>query len=174
VVSMLLVRIFRDVRPHVVVTYDELGGYGHPDHVAAHRAAVEAFSAAADPARFPEEGQEPWQAQKLYYTVWSRSDITTFNERIRESGREEPFDQEFIDTYAVPDEQITTRLDVRPYLKQKMEALRLHRTQVAEDGFWFTLPTDVWELAFGQEQFRRVRSLVAAPDREDDLFAGLR
>jgi mycothiol conjugate amidase Mca len=173
-VANRLVRVLREVRPQVIVTYDERGGYGHPDHIATHRATVAAFDAAADPARFPEQGLEPWQALKLYYAVWSRTDMRTFNKMLVDSGVAEPFDEEFLETYAVPDEMVTTKLDVSAYVKQKMDALRLHRTQVAEDDFWFTLPPELQDRAFSQEQYQRARSVVAAPDFEDDLFAGLR
>ncbi len=70
-----VVQVIREVRPHVVVTYNTTGGYGHPDHIAAHLATVAAFDAAADPQRFPNQGLPPWQPLKLYYTAFPYSAI---------------------------------------------------------------------------------------------------
>ena len=67
-----LVEVVRREKPQVIVTYNESGGYGHPDHIMAHRVTVAAFDQAADPARYPDLGLPPWQVSKLYYTVWPR------------------------------------------------------------------------------------------------------
>jgi mycothiol conjugate amidase Mca len=171
-----LVRIIRETRPQVIVTYDERGNYGHPDHIAAHRAAVAAFDAAGDPARFPTPDLAPWQPQKLYYTAFPRGDLLRFREIARERGvaAEEEAAETDLESYTVPDELVTTRVDVRPWVGRKIEAMRVHRTQIPEDSFLLNVPEDLLEMVWGGESFIRARSLVEAPDAEDDLFAGLR
>src|SRR5205823_11224730 len=82
-----VVRVIREEHPQVVVTYDERGGYGHPDHIRAHQVAVAAFEAAADSDRFPSAG-EAWASAKLYYSVVPRSALSRFAERLREAGIE--------------------------------------------------------------------------------------
>lgn len=167
-----LVAIIRETRPDVVVSYDEKGGYGHPDHIAAHRVTLAAVEAAGDPERYPEAGP-PWRVAKLYDATWARSDMLRFNEMIREAGQEVPFGDEFIATYGVPDEAITTRVDVRPYIPAKRRALKEHRTQIPEDDPFFSSPDGLFSEAMGTETFARRFSAVPVPEREDDLFAGL-
>jgi N-acetyl-1-D-myo-inositol-2-amino-2-deoxy-alpha-D-glucopyranoside deacetylase len=171
-----IVQVLREVRPQVVVTYNERGGYGHPDHIAAHRATVAAFDAAADPRRFPEQGLPPWQPLKLYYTAIPRSAIERMRAMARERGLPMPWDRADFDltTITTPDEQITTRVDIRDYLGQKREALLMHRTQIGAEHPLLAIPAEVARDVMGNETFQRVRAHVAAPEREDDLFAGLR
>lgn len=168
-------RLLRQCRPHVVVTYDERGSYGHPDHIAAHRTTLAAVAAAADPTRFPEQELPAWEVAKLYYTVLPRSRLQRLSEALRQRGIAPPFGSEERDPadFTVPDEQVTTYVDVRAYLSQKRAALTAHRTQVGIDHFLLTLPEDVLAEAFGSETFQRVQSRVEAPEREDSLFAGL-
>jgi len=169
-----VVAVIRRVKPEVVVTYDPRGSYGHPDHIAAHKATVAAFDAAADPARYPEQGLAPWQAKKLYYTALSLSGLVRMGEVMRERGVPIPFGEDFDPaSIAVPDEQITTRVDVGDYMEQKRAALRVHKTQIAEDHFTAMLPDDMLRGMLGTETFIRAKSLVDAPLPEDDLFAGL-
>lgn len=175
-VTARLVRLIRQTHPQVIVTYDERGNYGHPDHIAAHRAAVAAFDASGDPARFPTSGLSPWQPQKLYYTAFPRGDLLRFREIARERGMptDEEESEDDLEAYTVPDEKITTRVDVRPWVGRKVAAMRAHRTQIPEDSFMLNMPDDLLELVWGTESFVRARSLVDAPEHEDDLFAGLR
>jgi mycothiol conjugate amidase Mca len=170
-----LVRLIRELRPQVLVTYDEKGGYGHPDHLMAHRITVEAFEAAADPDRFPEQGLAPWQPQKLYYTAFPRSELLLFHQFLLDAGWPSPFERDDLspDSMGTPDELVTTRIDVREHLQQKLEALRCHRTQFAADSFFFQMPEEINREGFGFEHFVRARSLVSAPVPEEDLFAGL-
>ncbi len=171
-----LVRIIRELRPQVVVTYDEKGGYGHPDHVMTHRVAVSAFEAAGDAARYPEAGLAPWRPSKLYYTALPRSELLRIHTFLKESGLPSPFDRDDLtpDSLGTPDERITTRVDVLVYLHQKREALLCHRTQIAADSFFLRMPEEVARQYWAREQFVRVRSLVPAPNPEQDLFAGIR
>ncbi len=172
-------RIIRQARPQVVVTYNPYGGYGHPDHIAAHHAAVAAFDMAADPACFPEqlaEGLAPWQAQKLYYTAIPRSGIQEMGEIMRERGIDGPFSREDVDLtdMTTPDDEITTRVDVGDYVAQKRAALQAHRTQIGAEHFMMLLPEDISRRILSAEMFVRARSLVEAPIPEDDLFSGIR
>ena len=174
-----VVELMRRVRPHVVVTYDARGGYGHPDHLAAHRATVAAFDAAGDPARYPEQGLAPWQPRKLYYTAFPRSGLLRMRDEVRSRGIALPFpgsDEEEFDpsSFTVPDDEITTRVDVEAYVAQKRAALQAHRTQIGAEHFTQLLPEDLAREMLGTESFTRVRSLVPAALPEDDLFAGLR
>lgn len=171
-----LVRIIRQERPHVIVTDNERGTYGHPDHIAAHRTTVAAFDAAGDPAQFQNADLDPWQPQKLYYTAFARSDFLRMGELLRERGTSwgDDEDAERMLKITVPDEAVTTRVDVVPYGARVREAMRAHRTQIAADDPWFSLPEDVAAEFLRTNSFTRVRSQVDAPRPEDDLFAGLR
>jgi N-acetyl-1-D-myo-inositol-2-amino-2-deoxy-alpha-D-glucopyranoside deacetylase len=173
-----LVRIIRRTRPEVVVTYDERGGYGHPDHIATHRTTLAAVDAAADPSQYQDDGLPAWQVQKLYYTAFPRSTFQRWREiwrelRPEESAQEQEDDFDF-ESFTVPDEVITTQVDVRDYLARIRAALLEHRTQIPADDAWMSVPDEMARDLMGDETFIRVRSLVPAPAREDDLFAGLR
>lgn len=170
-----LVRVIRDVRPQVVVTYDENGGYGHPDHIQAHRVAVGAFAAAGDSQRYPDTG-EPWTPSKLYQTALPRSVLLMAYEALKALGEEAPFGATSPDemNMGVPDEAITTVIDARDHLPAKIEAMRAYPTQISVDGHFFALSNDVGQGAFGVEQY----TLVAGPtpttgEPESDLFAGI-
>src|ERR671933_1906662 len=114
-----VVEVMREERPQVVVTYDERGGYGHPDHVRAHEVAVAAFEAAGDEHRFPTAGPA-WAPKKLYYTVFPRSGMSRFVERLRSAGIEVPFERQVEAAnaagedppFGVADELVTTTVDV--------------------------------------------------------------
>jgi mycothiol conjugate amidase Mca len=171
-----VVRLIRQVRPQVIVTYDERGGYGHPDHIAAHRATVAALAAAGDPDRFTDQSLPPWQPQKLYYIAFPRSTFLRLRDLARDRGLSSPFDDADFDPvdFTVPDEVVTTRVDVRDYLAQRRTAMLAHRTQIPPDHPLLTMPEDLTRELWGTEAFTRAQSLVPAPEKEDDLFAGLR
>jgi N-acetyl-1-D-myo-inositol-2-amino-2-deoxy-alpha-D-glucopyranoside deacetylase len=170
-----LVQVIRELCPHVVVTYDSNGGYGHPDHIQAHRVTVAAFDAASDPARFPAAGT-PWSPAKLYETALPVSTLRQAFEALRDLGEDAPFGVASPDElpFGVPDDQVTTDIDARPYLDAKISAMRAYPTQIAVDGHFFALSNDVGQGAFGLEHFRLIRG-TAAPvgARETDLFAGI-
>jgi len=173
-----LVAVVREMRPQVVVTYDENGGYGHPDHVQAHRVTVAAFDAAGDPGYAPELG-EPWQSSKLYWTAVPKSVLQAGIDHLRDSGETDFFGVESADDlpFGVPDETITTEVDARDHLDAKVAAMRAHKTQIAVDGPFFALSNGVGQKAFGREHYvlaRGERGPGTGPQgREDDLFAGL-
>src|SRR4051812_35423734 len=170
-----LVGIMREVRPQVVVTYNEFGGYGHPDHIQAHRVAVAAFDAAGEPGRFPEAGP-PWQPAKLYYTALPVSFLRMGFEALKEMGEEAPFGVTSPDelTFGDPDETVTTRIDARDYLEAKMDAMRAHRTQIEVDGPFFALSNNIGQRAFGLEHFRLIKGRPPTDGMvEEDLFVGI-
>jgi LmbE family N-acetylglucosaminyl deacetylase len=173
-VAARVVRLIRETRPDVIVTYDERGGYGHPDHIAVHRATVTAFDAAGDPARFPDPDLPPWQPRKLYYGTFSRSAFQRMRDLFEaEWSEEDARGSETGEDFTVPDEIITTRVDVRPYLLQKQAALRAHHTQIRADSPFLTISAERAADIMRDEEFIRVRSLAPAPIPEEDLFAGL-
>lgn len=171
-----LVRLVRRYRPRVLTSYDENGSYGHPDHIKAHQITVRAFDAAGDARAYPEAGPA-WQPKKLYYSGFSRGQFERMLRVAEELGiesewlRRRPSDET---PRGLPQERITTTLDVTPYLDRKRAAFRCHRSQIREDSFMLTAPEEFARRAMYDEVFIRVRSLVEAPTPEDDLFAGLR
>ncbi len=173
-----LVAIVREVRPQVVVTYDENGGYGHPDHIQAHRVAVAAFESAGDPAFAPELG-EAWRPGKLYWTAIPKSALQQGIEALKASGNENFFGVDSADDlpFGVPDEQITTEVDASEHLEAKVAAMRSHRTQIEVDGPFFALSNHVGQRAFGVEHYILARGERGPGDgrdgREADLFAGI-
>jgi N-acetyl-1-D-myo-inositol-2-amino-2-deoxy-alpha-D-glucopyranoside deacetylase len=170
-----LVKVIREVRPQVVVGYDENGGYGHPDHIQAHRVAIGAFEAAGDATRYPDAG-EPWTPTKYYEAVVPTSLLRQAFEALKELGEEAPFGATSADEmdFGVADDYVTTAVDAREFLDTKLEALRAYPTQVAVDGSFFALSNDVGQGAFGIEHFHLSRGDSATTDgRENDLFAGV-
>src|SRR3979490_2183195 len=171
-----VVQVIRAERPEVIVTYDERGGYGHPDHIRAHQVAVAAFEAAGDDSRFPAAGPA-WAPTRLYYSVVPRSAMLRFMERLREAGIEMPFSRPDSDTapeapeempFGVDDDQVTTTVDVSAYIEAKRAAIESHRTQMGPEQFFMKLPTELFVEAFGRETFQRVAG--SGPKPETDLF----
>jgi mycothiol S-conjugate amidase len=175
-----LVRLVREFRPHVITTYDENGGYPHPDHIMCHKISVEAFDAAADPERYPGTG-EPWQPLKLYYDRgFSRAKMTAFHEAMLAEGLESPFAEwikRWDETEADeprPDPVVTTRVECADYFPVRDRALLAHATQIDPQGWFFSIPMELQRRVWPTEDYQLVRSLVDGPTPEDDLFAGVR
>jgi mycothiol S-conjugate amidase len=174
-----LVALIREFKPHVVTTYDEDGGYPHPDHVMCHNVSLAAFDAAGDPDRYPEAG-EPWQPLKLYYHMgFSRARVVALHEWFLAAGLESPYAEwiEHWDPERDKGHRVTTRVDCADWFEVRDDALRAHATQVDPEGFWFRVPLDVQRKVWPTEDYELVRSLVdppAAGEVEDDLFAGVR
>ncbi|MEU4378891.1 mycothiol conjugate amidase Mca [Micromonospora echinofusca] len=171
-----LVRLIRQFRPHVVTTYDEEGGYPHPDHIMTHKVSVAAFEAAGDPERYPELG-EPWQPLKLYYDIgFSKGKIMALHEELLAAGLNSPYEEWIKRWEDRPDKgpRITTRVECADYFPVRDDALRAHATQIDPDGFWFQVPMELQRRAWPTEDFELVRSLVDSPLPESDLFAGVR
>lgn len=164
----------RRFRPQVVVTYDAVGGYGHPDHIQTHRVALLAVEAAQQKGLYPEAG-EPWRVQKLYYTAFPRSFFKKVAEAAKAAGMEPPFGVEDPDDvpFLTPDEWVTTTVDVRNAVRRKRAALLEHHSQIAPDWPMLAIPEDVNIEQFGTEAYQLVisRSVPSLP--ETDLFAGV-
>ncbi len=174
------VAVVREVRPQVVVTYDENGGYGHPDHIQAHRVAMAAVERAADPAHRPDLGGA-WDVAKVYWCCVPRSVLREGIEAMAALGEESPFAQlgEVDDIpFAVDDELVTAAVDGRAHAGAKDAAMRAHATQITVDGPFFALSNNLGQEVLGVEHYRLVRGERGpAGDGphgwEDDLFAGL-
>lgn len=174
-----LVKLMREFRPHVVTTYDESGGYPHPDHIMCHKISVAAFEAAGDPDQYPQAGA-PWQPLKLYYHMtFSRAKLIALHEAMLAAGRESPY-KEWLERWEDrPDvtERITTRVECSDYFPVRDDALRAHATQVDPDGMWFAVPLEIQQKVWPTEDYQLARSLVGETGQdglEDDLFAGVR
>ncbi|MEU4244430.1 mycothiol conjugate amidase Mca [Actinoplanes sp. NPDC026619] len=170
-----LVKLIREFRPHVMTTYDENGGYPHPDHIMCHKISVVAFEAAGDPEKYPELG-EPWQPMKLYYNSgWTRARMLALHEGMLAAGLESPY-TEWLEKWSDRDDRgdkITTRVECGEFFHIRDDALRAHATQVDPDGFWFRIPLELQQKVWPTEDFELVRSLVDSPVPESDLFAGI-
>ncbi|MHA6798481.1 mycothiol conjugate amidase Mca [Bounagaea algeriensis] len=172
-----LVRVVREFRPHVLITYDEKGGYPHPDHVRCHEVSVAAFDAAGDPERFPEAGQ-PWQPLKLYYSHgFSRRRMQLFHDALVQSGMHSPYGEwlsKWDESRPDPDARVTARVECAEHFETRDDALRAHATQIAPDSRWFAVPLEIQKELWPHEDYELVRSLVDTTVPEDDLFTGVR
>jgi len=171
-----LVRLIRSFRPHVMTTYDERGGYPHPDHIKCHEISVEAFAAAADPTRYPDAG-EPWQVSKLYYSHgFNRPKAVALHEAAERLGIESFFGERLKEWKPDPvwDARVSTKVPCAEYFEVRDRALLAHATQIDPDGFFFQIPLEVQKEVWPTEDFELVTSLVETTLPEDDLFAGLR
>lgn len=172
-----LASIIRSFRPDVVVGDDEHGTYGHPDHVKAYEVTTRALQLAADLGGLGVTGR-PWHVRKRYVHALPRSRLIAFHERMLAEGLPSPFGHESTPAelmpFGVPDEVVTTAIDVRPWLTRKRAALRAHGSQIGADSLFFNLPPDVAESVFGTEYFVRLFGPTDGEKVEEDLFAGLR
>lgn len=171
-----LVHLVRRFRPHVMTTYDENGGYPHPDHVMCHKVSVEAFEAAGDPDRYPGP-HEPWQPLKLYYNqTFHKARLTAYHEALLHEGRESPFG-EWLERWKEQERDerpITTRVPCGEYFPVRDRALLAHATQVDPGGSFFAVDHELAARIWPTEDFELARSLVETELPEDDLFAGIR
>ncbi len=174
-----LVPVIREVRPQVLVTYDPDGGYGHPDHIQAHRVAMRAAELAADGSH----GRgAPWTTPKIYWNAVPRSVMLEFLTAMPKRG-DTSFAFEAMDSdgempaFVVPDEQVTTRVDGTAYVDAKVAAMRAHATQIAVDGPFFALSNNIGQKVWAEEYYRLARGELGECDgadgRETDLFAGV-
>ncbi|MEV7022699.1 mycothiol conjugate amidase Mca [Kitasatospora sp. NPDC093558] len=172
-----LVALIREYRPHVVITYDETGGYPHPDHVMTHRVSVEAFEAAADPDRYPEAG-EPWRAAKLYYHLaLSRAWFQTLHDAMTERGVPSAMGELLAGWPDTPPAlATTTRIACAEHFAVRDAAMLAHATQVEPGAAFMAHPRDIEREVWPTEDYHLARSSVpaAAELPETDLFAGLR
>ena len=171
-----LVRVVREFRPHVMTTYDEHGGYPHPDHIACHQVSIAAYEAAADHRLYPEAG-EPWSVAKLYYNHgFLRQRMQVLQDEFTKHGEEGPFGK-WLASWD-PDEdllgkRVTTRIECAKYFPVRDEALLAHATQIDPKSFFFTTPMEWQQRLWPTEEFELARSRVPVRLPESDLFAGI-
>ncbi|HEX7949390.1 MAG TPA: PIG-L family deacetylase [Candidatus Limnocylindrales bacterium] len=193
--------LVRKYRPHVMTTYNAYGGYGHPDHIRTHDVAVRAFARAADPAWYPGQlapahggsgpseadgGLAPWQPLKLYEQAIPVSVRQAMKERLEAIGEASPWSEpegvteaelaqwrEAMARMLVPDESITTWIDVSDVVDRKWSAIRKHVTQMSPDNFFLRFGLDGWREFWSKEALILTESMIPASPPETDVFEGL-
>ena len=165
-----LVKIILETKPQVLITYDEFGGYGHPDHIKAHQIAMRAAEIAS---------QQDWQVSKIYWNTTPRSVIQMGIDKMKEVGSEF-FGAENADDlpFAKPDELVTSVVKAPEYVPQKLAAMKAHATQISVDGPFFALSNNLGLSVWGDEYYTLVKGEISGPfdenGRELDLFAGVK
>lgn len=171
-----LVRLIREFRPHVLTTYDENGGYPHPDHIRCHEVSVAAYEAAADYRRFPDAGP-PWAVRKLYYNQdFLRQRMKLLQDEFEKNGMEGPYGkwlERWDPENDVFEKRVTTRVECAKYFGRRDDALRAHATQIDPNSFFFAAPIEWQERLWPTEEFELARSRVPVQLPETDLFAGI-
>ena len=153
--SLELVKIILEIKPQVLITYDEFGGYGHPDHIKAHRVAMRATELAAE---------QGWQVSKIYWNTMPRSVIQMGIEKMKEVGSDFFGAQSADDLpFAKPDELVTTVVNAPEYVPQKLAAMKAHATQISVDGPFFALSNNLGLSVWGDEYYTLVKGEKAAP-----------
>ncbi|WP_329135880.1 mycothiol conjugate amidase Mca [Streptomyces sp. NBC_01476] len=171
-----LVKLIREFKPQVITTYDENGGYPHPDHIMTHKISVVAFEAAGDPDRYPEAG-EPWTPSKLYYNQgFNRPRTVALHEALLARGLESPYEEwlKRWEEFARPERNLTTHVPCADFFEIRDKALLAHATQIDPDGGWFKVPMEIQREVWPTEDYELATSRVDVSLPEDDLFAGLR
>lgn len=164
-----LVKVILEIKPQVLITYDDFGGYGHPDHIKAHRVAMRAAEIASN---------QGWQIEKIYHNTMPKSVIQMGIEKMREVGSDF-FGAESVDDlpFAKSDELVTTVINAPEYVPQKLAAMKAHATQISIDGPFFALSDNLGLEIWGDEYYTLVKGEKTAPfdvnGREIDLFAGV-
>ena len=165
--TQYLVSVIDEVKPHVLITYDEIGGYGHPDHIQAHRIAMLAAE------------KSSWQIQKIYWNTMPKSVIAESMAKMKELGSDF-FGAESVDDlpFAKDDQFVTTLIDGNSQVAKKMAAMKAHVTQISTDGPFFALSNNLGLQVWGDEYYTLVRGEKSGPfdenGRERDLFAGIK
>lgn len=168
-VAQELVKIILETKPQVLITYDEIGGYGHPDHIKANQVAMKAADLAAN---------QGWKISKIYWNTMPRSVIQNGIEKMKEVGSSF-FGAESADElpFAKPDELVSTVIRGVEYVPQKLEAMKAHATQIAVDGPFFALSNNLGLSVWGDDYYTLVKGEKSEPfdseGREIDLFAGI-
>lgn len=171
-----LVKLIREYRPQVMVTYDENGGYPHPDHIRTHELSMYAFEAAADAARYAELG-DAWQISKVYYDrVFNPERMNHMYDELLASEPDSPLVEQlaaFRERFADRPSLVTTSVNVGEFFEDRDNALRSHASQVPPDSSFFFWPNDLQRRAWPYEDFQLALSLVESELPESDLFAGI-
>ena len=164
--SDYLVKVIDEVKPHILITYDEIGGYGHPDHIQAHRVAMRA------------SGKSKWQIQKIYWNTMPKSVLAESMAKMKELGSDF-FGADNVDDlpFAKEDSFVTSLIDGNSYVDAKMAAMKAHHTQISLDGPFFALSNNLGLQVWGHEYYTLVKGEKSAPfdanGRESDLFSGV-
>jgi len=161
-----LVKVIEEVKPHVLITYDEIGGYGHPDHIQAHRVAMSAAE------------KSVWNIQKIYWNVMPKSVIQEGIDAMKKIGSDFFGAQKAEDLpFAKDDSFVHAMVDGNAYVEQKMDAMRAHATQIEVDGPFFALSNNLGLQVWGHEYYTLVKGdkhePLDAKGYESDLFAGI-
>ena len=171
-----LVRVVREFRPHVMTTYDENGGYPHPDHIRCHQVSVAAYEAAGDYRRFPDAGPV-WAVLKLYYNHgFLRQRMQMLQDEFARLGQQGPFEKwlkHWDPAHDVFAGRVTTKIECSAYFSQRDDALRAHATQIDPNGDFFAAPIGWQQRLWPTEEFELARSRVPVRLPESDLFAGI-
>jgi len=173
--ALELVKIILEIKPQVLITYDEFGGYGHPDHIQAHRVAMRAAELAQDSTK---SGGATWEISKIYWNTMPKSVIEESMKKMKEIGSDF-FGAESVDDlpFVKPDELVTTMVDGTEFIEQKLAAMRAHPTQITLDGPFFALSNNLGNSVWGNEYYTLVKGKKSEPfdakGNESDLFAGI-
>jgi len=165
-----LVNVILETKPHVLITYDEFGGYGHPDHIKANQVAMRAAQIS---------GSQGWEIEKIYWNTTPKSVIQMGIDKMKEIGSDF-FGAESVEDlpFAKPDELVTSVVKATEYVPQKLAAMKAHATQISVDGPFFALSNNLGLSVWGDEYYTLVKGQVASPldenGRELDLFAGIK
>ena len=173
VATEALVRVIRDFKPHLMTTYDEKGGYPHPDHVMCHTVSMSAFGAAGDQTAYEHAGPA-WQPLKIYYNqTLTKGRILAYHDALEAAGIESPFG-EWISRWDDDGERtITTKIECADYFEVRDQALLAHATQIDPAGAWFKMPLKMQKEIWPTEDFEVALSYVPVEPDESDLFAGV-
>ena len=175
-VAKVLVREIRAFQPHVIITYDENGGYPHPDHLMVHRASMIAWEKAGDPYFAPDAGSA-WEPLKLYYShgfILERMKL--LQERLLERGEKSPYElmiKRWEENEGDVMQRVTTRVPCADYFTQRAQALTAHATQIDPAGAFLASPVEDQRDVWPTEEFELAASRVGETLPEDDLFAGI-
>jgi len=171
-----LVRVIREFKPHVMTTYDENGGYPHPDHIRCHQVSVAAYEAAADPEQYPHAG-EPWEVLKLYYNHgFVRQRMQLLQDEFAKHGETGPFEKwlkHWDPKHDIFADRVTTRVQCAEYFSQRDDALLAHATQIDPKGDFFRAPIEWQQRLWPTEEFELARSRIDISLPETELFAGI-
>lgn len=175
-VAARLVKSIREFRPHVIITYDENGGYPHPDHIMVHEISMIAWEKSGDPEFAPDAGPA-WTPLKLYYThgfIMQR--MVLLHDLLLEQGKTSPYElmiKRWKENEADVMERVTTRVECASHFDQRARALTAHATQIDPAGAFLASPVEDQQRVWPTEEFELARSRVDSPVPEDDLFAGI-
>jgi mycothiol S-conjugate amidase len=171
-----LVKLIREFRPQVITTYDENGGYPHPDHIMTYKISMAAFDAAGDPEKYPDAGPA-WQPQKIYFNQGFNPPRTrALHEALLDRGLDSPYGEwlERFKQFQRKERELTTFVPCGDFFEIRDKALIAHATQIDPDGGWFRVPLELQREVWPTEEYELAKSLVETSLPEDDLFAGIR